>query len=167
MSRPQEGVRAAQQLHRRSACSSACAPGCAAGKWGGYPANLGMGLATFDIMAQLLAHPLTDAAHVWTTRWKTDSTPAPYPGASNMDALMARTPSRALLAAAQQALLPSRSHRGLAPCSMPASLPQTRPPAGSLQAARQPLWPAALQAMSLPNPFFGNSGKCCACDHFA
>ena len=63
--------------------------GRAAGKWGGYPATLGMGLATFDIMAQLLAHPLTDTAQVWTTRWKT-SYPGAYSGAWNTDALTAR-----------------------------------------------------------------------------
>ena len=99
-----------------------------------------MGIATFDIMAQLLAHPQTDAAHVWTTRWKTNSPPTPYSGAWNTDALMARTPPRALLAAAQQAAF--WSDPGLAPRSMLASPPQTQPAAGSLQAMSLPhsLW---------------------------
>lgn len=47
-----------------------------AGKWGG-PTNLGMGLATFNLMAQLLSHHLVDMAHAWTTRWKTNSPPKP------------------------------------------------------------------------------------------
>ena len=62
--------------------------GWRAGKWGGQ-ASLGMGLATFDLMAQLLSHPLTDVAHVWTTRWKT-SAPSPYSTPYNTDALTAR-----------------------------------------------------------------------------
>ena len=58
-----------------------------------------MGIATFDLMAQLLSHHLVDVAHAWTTRWKTDAPPRPYSAPANTDALTAR-PARcaALLA---------------------------------------------------------------------
>ncbi|KAK9834900.1 hypothetical protein WJX81_007315 [Elliptochloris bilobata] len=56
------------------------------GKWGNYPASLGMGICVFDIMAQLLSHPLVDDAHVWTTRWRTGS-PSPAQKAGYFDAL--------------------------------------------------------------------------------
>lgn len=128
LSRPREDAQAAQQLQRRSDRPNACAPGCAAGKWTSYPANLGMGLATFDIMAQLLAHPLTDAAHVWTTRWKTNSPPTPYTGAYNTDALLARPPPHCPAAAAQQAALPE--HRAPAPRSPPQTKPLFWQPTG-------------------------------------
>ena len=91
-------------------------PGHAAGQWG-TTANLGLGLATFDMMAQLLSHPLVDVAHLWTTRWRT-SYPGSYSGASNFEALTARPPLSALRAAAQWAPLLSRTHAGLAPRSM-------------------------------------------------
>lgn len=62
-----------------------------AGLWPTYPCTLGMGIATFDIMAQILSHPLVDVAHVWTTRWKT-GTPNPWGSASSEDSLTVRAP---------------------------------------------------------------------------
>lgn len=58
------------------------------GTWPGQIATLGHAIATFDIMAQLLSHPLVDVAHVWTTRWRTGY-PTIIP-ASSTDALQAR-----------------------------------------------------------------------------
>ena len=69
-----------------------------AGKWGGQ-ANLGMGIATFDLMAQLLSHRLVDVAQAWTTRWKTNAPPSPYSTPGNTDALTARAPRCAALLA--------------------------------------------------------------------
>ncbi|KAK9823048.1 hypothetical protein WJX81_003290 [Elliptochloris bilobata] len=54
-------------------------------KWPGYPCNLGMGIATFDILAQLISHPAVDDAHVWTTRWRTGA-PNPSQSTANTDA---------------------------------------------------------------------------------
>ena len=62
-----------------------------AGLWPTYPCTVGMGIATFDIMAQILSHPLVDVAHVWTTRWKT-GTPNPWGSASSEDSLTVRAP---------------------------------------------------------------------------
>ena len=61
-----------------------------AGKWGAYPATLGMGLCTFDILAQIISHPLVDDAMIWTTRWRTGP-PQSTQMAGNYDALQART----------------------------------------------------------------------------
>ena len=80
-------MRAIQRARSTSIWSCTSKAGWHAGKWGGAT-NLGMGLATFDIMAQLLSHHLIDVAHVWTTRYKTNS-PNPYTP-SNTDALTAR-----------------------------------------------------------------------------
>ena len=80
-----------------SACLSTCSrvsllqavPPVLAGKWGSYPATLGMGLCTFDILVQIITHPLVDDGMVWTTRWNTGA-PQGNSMATNYDALQAR-----------------------------------------------------------------------------
>ncbi len=79
--------------HDHDASSSNAAPNFlfCTGLWGRTPCTLGMGIVTFDIMAQLLSYPLVDAAHVWTTRWKT-GVPDPTSLATSYDALQAGGP---------------------------------------------------------------------------
>jgi hypothetical protein len=72
-----------------------------AGVWPWSPANLGHALCNFDIMASLLAHPLTDEVHFWTTRWRTGAyNPGWVPDL--MDAFKARPPPAARSAAGSQ-----------------------------------------------------------------
>ena len=59
-----------------------------AGKWGGSPATLGMGLCTFDILVQIITHPLVDDGMVWTTRWRVGG-PQSTQMAGSFDALQA------------------------------------------------------------------------------